>query len=234
MISVVMPVRNSEHTIAVSLTALLESPLVTEVLIADGKSDDGTPEIIRGFSDERVRLVSKSDSGIYNGVNKALAQSAGEFIIFMNSNDYLNPVYLEKAICAASSSQADFVYGCISMSGRRVRPRLCRNQSAKPPWQVMPFPHVSMIVRRSVHQRLVMYDEGFKIASDLDYINRLLIGGAKGVFVDEIAAYCAPGGVSSGFQHIFEARRVAIKNGRSPIFSAIFAIAIAIYRVVRR
>lgn len=234
MISIVMPVRNSAHTIDTALASLLASPLVGEILIADGASDDGTPDKVRAYSDSRVRLVSSMDSGIYNGANKAIAECTFDYIMFMNSNDFLNPTYLDTAMRADPSGQADYFYGCISMQGQKIVPRLRRMRVASGAWQVMPFPHVSMIIRRSVHHRLGGYDENFRIASDLDYINRLLLSGARGVFVDEVAADCAPGGVSSGFRHVLEARRVAIKNGRSTFAATMFAAAIMLYRVFRR
>lgn len=234
MISIVMPVRNSTHTIDAALASLLASPLVGEILIADGASDDGTPDKVRANSDSRVRLVSTLDSGIYNGANKAIAECTFDYIMFMNSNDFLNPTYLDIAMRADPSGLADYFYGCISMQGQKIVPRLRRIPVATGPWQVMPFPHVSMIIRRSVHQRLGGYDESFRIASDLDYINRLLLSGARGVFIDEVAADCTPGGVSSGFRHISEARRVAIKNGRSALFATTLAAILATYRLVRR
>lgn len=234
MISVVIPVRNSVHTIDAALMALLSSPLVCEILVADGGSSDGTMDRIKGAADPRVRIVSTSDSGIYNGANKALEECTGDYLMFMNSNDILNPSYLDAAMSSDPSGQADYFYGCISMAGHRIMPRLRQFRGATAVWQVMPFPHVSMIIRKSVHQRLGLYDETFRIASDLDYINRLLISGARGVFVDEVAADCAPGGVSSGFRHIIEARRVAIKSGRSTIAASMFAAAVMLYRVFRR
>ncbi len=234
MISVVMPVLNSVEIIDSALMALLSSPHVKEVLVADGGSTDGTVDRIIAVANSRVRLVSVSDCGIYNGANKALAECTGEYIMFMNSNDILNQSYLDVAMRADPTGQADFFYGCISMAGQKIVPRFRRIRIAISVWQVMPFPHVSMIIRKTIHQRLGLYDEKYKIASDLDYINRLLISGARGVFVDEIAADCAPGGISSGFRHIIEARRVAIKNGRSTLGASIFAAAVMLYRVFRR
>lgn len=234
MISVVMPVRNSESTVLRSITSILASKHVKEILIADGCSEDKTVGLVNSIRDARVRVVSLCDNGIYNGANRALGECTGEFIVFMNSNDFLNPIYLDVAMQLDTSYQADYFYGCIEMARTRIVPRLYRLPVANSVWQVMPFPHVSMIIRRSVHQRLGSYDESFRIASDLDYINRLLLSGARGVFIDEVAADCAPGGVSSGFRHILEARRVAIKNGRSTFAATMFATAIMLYRVFRR
>ena len=234
MISVVMPVRNAVATIDEALAQLLASPHIGEVLIADGGSTDGTVERITRIVDNRVRLASTADSGIYNGANKALAECTGDYILFMNANDFLNPEYLDAVMHIEGSAQADYFYGCTTSEGKTIVPRIVQQDTAPAVWQTMPFPHVSMIVKTSVHSALGSYDESFRISADLDYINRLILSGARGVYVPEVAAECLPGGISSGLGHILEARRAAIKNGKSVISASILAATIAIYRTLRR
>lgn len=234
MISVAMPVFNSTATISDALSCLLSSPHVGEVLVADGGSTDGTPDLVERIDDPRLRLVSRSDTGIYNGANTALKACSGEFVLFMNSNDFLVPAYLDAVLAADAREGADFYYGCTTTENREIRPRLGAQGVSDRAWQVMPFPHVSMIVRRSVHESVGWYDESFRIAADLDFINRLLLSGARGSFVDAVAADCSQGGISSGFRHITEACRVAVKNGKPPLSAAMYAAAIAAYRVFRR
>lgn len=234
MISVAMPVFNSASTIERALSSVLTSPHISEVFVADGGSSDATVALIEAAGDHRVRLVSRSDHGIYNGANLALKACGGEFVLFMNSNDFLVPAYLDAVLAADAREGADFYYGCTTTDNREIRPRLGAQGVSDRAWQVMPFPHVSMIVRRSVHERVGWYDESFRIAADLDFINRLLLSGARGSFVDAVAADCSQGGISSGFRHITEARRVAVKNGKPPLSAAMYAAAIAAYRVFRR
>jgi glycosyltransferase involved in cell wall biosynthesis len=235
MISVVMPVRNSINTISEALTHLLASPHVGEILVSDGGSTDGTVDRILRIVDKRVRLVSTTDTGIYNGANKALLECKGDYILFMNANDFLNPKYLDAVMRTEGWEQADYFYGCTSSEGKIIVPRIIRRGTGLSVRQTMPFPHVSMIVKASVHHNILGgYDESFRISADLDYINRLFLSGARGVYVPEIAAECSLGGVSSGFGHILEARRAAIKSGKSAITASIFSAATAIYRIFRR
>lgn len=234
MISVAMPVFNGASTIERAMSSILASPHVSEVFVADGGSSDTTVALIEAIGDHRVRLVSRCDHGIYNGANFALKACNGEFVLFMNSNDFLVPAYLDAVLAADAREGADFYYGCTTTNNRKVRPRLGVQGVSDRAWQVMPFPHVSMIVRRSVHESVGWYDESFRIAADLDFINRLLLSGARGCFVDAVAADCSQGGISSGFRHIIEACRVAVKNGKPPLSAVMGAAAIAAYRVFRR
>lgn len=234
MISVVMPVRNCVGTITSSLNLILESPHVCEILVADAGSSDGTEKILRDHCDHRVKLVSTSDNGIYHGANKALRLCSGSYILFMNANDFFNSSYLDLAVKVLADKKVDYVYGCIEMGGKIVKPRINRVSVRKRSWQIMPFPHVSLVVKKSTHEKLAGYDDNFKIAADLDYINQLILGDFNGVFIDEIAANCSPGGVSSGFKHIREAREVAIKNGRSLFTASLFSLLVVMYRIYRR
>lgn len=235
MISVVMPVRNAVNTIDEALAHLLASSRIDEILVADGGSTDGTVDRISRIVDKRVRLVSTTDSGIYNGANKALAECKGDYILFMNANDFLNPKYLDAVMRTEGAAQADYFYGCTISEGKTIVPRIIQQGTGPSVWQTMPFPHVSMIVKTSVHQNILgSYDESFRISADLDYINRLILSGARGVYIPEVAAECSPGGISSGLGHVLEARRAAIKNGKSVISASIFSAAIAIYRTFHR
>ena len=61
-----------------------------EVLICDGGSTDGSLEVINSFvdNDSRFRLVSVSDTGQANGLNKAFLCASGDIYCFLNSDDY--------------------------------------------------------------------------------------------------------------------------------------------------
>ena len=58
-----------------------------EIIIKDGGSTDGSLEKIP--EDERIRLIAKPDLGIYDAMNQALEEAAGEYVYFLNCGDYL-------------------------------------------------------------------------------------------------------------------------------------------------
>jgi putative colanic acid biosynthesis glycosyltransferase len=59
-----------------------------EWIVIDGGSDDGTKEFISNLSATfPINFISEKDSGIYNAMNKGIALSKNEFILFLNSGD---------------------------------------------------------------------------------------------------------------------------------------------------
>jgi len=60
-----------------------------EFIVIDGGSTDGSTEIIRNYEEKIDYWVSEKDKGIYNAMNKGIAVSKGEYLLFLNSGDYL-------------------------------------------------------------------------------------------------------------------------------------------------
>lgn len=59
-----------------------------EYIIIDGKSDDGTMDIVEKYATKISYWVSESDNGIYDAMNKGIKVATGDWIIFMNCGDY--------------------------------------------------------------------------------------------------------------------------------------------------
>ena len=89
-ISVVTVCLNSRAEIE-SLTASVLPALgeKDEWVIQDGGSSDGTVEFVNELGDRRVKLVSHSDTGIYDAMNKAAMRSSGDYLVFLGSDDKL-------------------------------------------------------------------------------------------------------------------------------------------------
>ena len=58
-----------------------------EVMIVDGKSIDGTINEIKKIKNKKIKYIIEKDKGIYDAMNKGVAKSLGDWIIFLNSGD---------------------------------------------------------------------------------------------------------------------------------------------------
>ncbi len=88
-----------------------------EYLIVDGKSTDGTCEVIsRYLDDERITYVSEPDKGLYDAMNKGIRMSRGAYLNFMNAGDRFADkdilMYISGVI--KDHPEMDFIYGNVS------------------------------------------------------------------------------------------------------------------------
>lgn len=147
-----------------------------EFIIIDGGSDDGSVEVIKEFCKHITYWVSEPDDGIYNGMNKGIAQAKGSYINFMNSGDifYSNDT-LEKISNLMDSS--DFIigkdYNQDPNTGEAFTTILPTRVSMAS-FYMWTLPHQSAFIRRTLFNNSP-YDETLRIVADWKfYIDKIV------------------------------------------------------------
>ena len=111
-ISVVMPVYNADDYITQAIETVLSQTLSEfELICVDDGSTDKSVEIIKSFikKDDRVKLIEMSHIGVSTARNKGLLKSQGEYIIFVDADDFYEETLLEKLYSKAKSDNLDVV-----------------------------------------------------------------------------------------------------------------------------
>ena len=103
MVTVIMPVRNEQRAISLSLGSVLAQDYPAErleVLVADGMSDDGTRAIVREISrrDPRVRLVDNQARIMAAGFNTALTFARGEVIVLLGGHSEIAVDFVRESV----------------------------------------------------------------------------------------------------------------------------------------
>ena len=83
-----------------------------DYLVIDGGSNDGSRELIESNKDKLAYWLSEKDRGIYDAMNKGIDNAKGEYLLFLNSGDYLYNKDVLREV-AESGLDADIVYGDI-------------------------------------------------------------------------------------------------------------------------
>lgn len=128
-VSVIMPVRNEAAFIGRSLGALLRQsypPGSMEIIIADGMSTDSTREIIRKMAADSSIPIAVVDNprGIApTGLNCALSEAHGEFIVRVDGHCEVAPDYVENCVKLLQQGVADGVGGPIETIGESLQAR---------------------------------------------------------------------------------------------------------------
>lgn len=90
-VTIAMAARNAERFIEEALASVAPAlhTVPYEIVLADGGSTDATRTLAARYP--AVRVVSNSDSGIYDGMNRAIAAARGGLLLLLNSDDCLEP-----------------------------------------------------------------------------------------------------------------------------------------------
>jgi glycosyltransferase involved in cell wall biosynthesis len=80
-----------------------------ELVIVDDGSTDGTAKVIRSFSDARIRSFRQEHKNFAAGMNRAIREARGKFVIGVDSDDFIDSDYLERLVTLALQNP-DFDY----------------------------------------------------------------------------------------------------------------------------
>lgn len=205
IISVITVCYNSATTIdrALQSVANQDWPHIEHILI-DGASTDGTMDVVERFRPGLTCVVSEPDDGIYDAMNKGLARATGEVICFLNADDqYASNEVLSLAANQMHAQQLDALMGDVGFfhatnPSRQVRRyRSDRFTSERLAWGWMPA-HPALFLKRSVIDRVGLFNTTYKIAGDYEFIIRAFYGHAlRYAHVPKVLVRMQTGGVST-------------------------------------
>ncbi|MCD7873055.1 MAG: glycosyltransferase, partial [Clostridiales bacterium] len=111
-ISVIIPVYNSSEFLSECLNSLLTQTLDNiEIICVDDGSTDNSPEILKKYSekDHRIKILKQKNQFAGTARNNGLAMASGEYLLFMDSDDFCDSRLLEKTYNKAKSEDSDIV-----------------------------------------------------------------------------------------------------------------------------
>jgi glycosyltransferase involved in cell wall biosynthesis len=126
LVSFGLPVRNGAPTIAQAIESVVAQTLEDwELVISDNQSSDGTSEICASFAarDERIRHVpSARDLSIHENFRAAFHHSRGTYFRWHGDDDWLEPLYAERAVAALSGSPGSVLCTTVQQYHREGHP----------------------------------------------------------------------------------------------------------------
>lgn len=181
-----------------------------ELIIIDGKSTDGTVDIIRNNHDNIAYWESEPDRGIYHAFNKGVSHATGEWIIFLGSDDYFanSNVLSNVAHKMDVLSGVRVVYGQVAMVSPKGHILQVVNQS----WeqskhnflQFSNINHQGVFHHHSLFKEKGLFDESFRIGGDYELLLRELKDNDSYFLSDDVITYMQIGGVSSSPENYLE------------------------------
>ena len=110
-ISVILPVYNGEKYIKKAIESVLAQTLTDfELIIVNDGSTDGTLNIINQFKDSRIRLITQENRGPGASRNVALKHASGEYVMYLDADDWFDENAFEIAYSEAKKYNTDLTF----------------------------------------------------------------------------------------------------------------------------
>jgi len=206
---------NNYEELLKTLSSLKAAPHIESVVV-NGGSCPKTSDFLSSYLGPNI---SEKDHGIADAFNKGLALSHGNSVAFLNSGDVLlDPNYYKNAQEILDKNPAvAFVYADLwfedVVAGKML---FCATRNT--PYHLgkgMPFPHPTLIVRRSVFDAIGNFRTEYRIGMDFEWAIRLVKAGFKGQYLSFAPILMDGAGVSTTGEQIalLECQRALKEHG---------------------
>jgi glycosyltransferase involved in cell wall biosynthesis len=193
-LSILLVVLNNKAFIAQAMDNFLaQSCPDAELLVMDGASTDGTLSIIQDYAMRfsNIRYVSEKDAGQSDAMNKGLRLANGEFVSFLNVDDYYSEGVLNEVVrLLQSDASIDFVTGNCNVwdaQGELIylnRPTPIEKHHVLSGYH-FPVNPTAYFYRKSIHEKIGFYNEKNHYNMDLEFIVQSVLH-YKITYVDRI------------------------------------------------
>ena len=142
-----------------------------EYIVIDGGSTDGSVDIIKQNADHINYWVSEKDKGVYNAMNKGIAQAKGDYLVFMNSGDCF---HMPDVLTLMSDYQEDIICGKVFKGNTTIPSGHYKPTITLVDLMRGSLPHQAMFIKRELMVKHP-YDENYKILSDWKFCIQALV-----------------------------------------------------------
>lgn len=194
LVSIIIPVYNVQEYIEKCLDSVIKQTYInTEIIIIDDGSTDMSGIICDRFADnnkdKRIKVIHQDTGGVSKARNKGLDKAEGEYVVFVDSDDYIESNYIKMlykgikqydvdlSICAMNRLQSDGTLRCIaegnnlSLSQEQITEQvLCNNNIGGYLWN-------KLYKLSIIKEHNISFDNDISIGEDM-------------VFIAEYSLYC--------------------------------------------
>lgn len=207
LISIIIPTYNSEKHIKKCVDSVLCQTFSDyEVILVDGLSKDRTIDVIKRRNDKRIKIISESDKGIYDAMNKGIKKAKGDWLYFIGSDDRLYDNDILKNVEPYLSNDFQLVYGNVlwGENGNLYDGEFNLENLVK----YKNICQQAIFYNKKVFKQLGVFNTDYKYCAD-HYFNILVFkNGLKTKYIDKvIAVYGDEGSSSKNTDYLFQKER---------------------------
>lgn len=183
VVSVVLPVYNCPQYVGQAIESILAQTFTDyELIVIDDGSRDETPDVLRRFTEPRIRLVTQANQGLAATLNRGIELARGRYIARQDQDDVCFPERLARQVAFLEAHPACGLLGTWAEIWREDdrTGRVHRHPSDNPTLQFEllldnPFVHSSVVIRKSALDRVGVYstDLGRQPPEDYELWSRI-------------------------------------------------------------
>jgi glycosyltransferase involved in cell wall biosynthesis len=139
-----------------------------EFIVIDGASIDGSVKVIEQYKTKIDYWLSEPDKGIYEAMNKGIKRAQGEYLLMLNSGDWLRNETILSDIFTNLPSECDIFYGDVQWEshGKLLDVRTFPDFLTFQFFYKKSLGHQATFIRRSLHDLVGLYDEKLRFSAD--------------------------------------------------------------------
>jgi glycosyltransferase involved in cell wall biosynthesis len=175
MISIITISKNNVNGLRNTIESVQkQSSNAIEFIVVDGNSTDGSKQLLKDYSDCITISVSEADSGIYNAMNKGIKLATGDYLLFLNSGDYLLNNDVIKNI-EAHLHPFDVVSGDLIIEDDKEKQHKLESKDEIDLsfFLNLSLYHQATFISKKMFENYGLYDESFKLGGDYEFFIRI-------------------------------------------------------------
>jgi GT2 family glycosyltransferase len=222
---------NSARTLQRTIDSVLQQTVApAQYIFVDGGSTDGTMDIIRraidhtsaGSSIDFKLLDQGGERGITTAWNIGLRHVAARWVFILNSDDWYEPGCVQTVGAAIANQPETEIVAAGTNNFPRGGTHALDYSLPRPDW-VMPFAmayvHPACFVRKSVYDRIGIFDPAYRYCADYDFLYRCRVQGVRFLRLPERLVNFEMGGAANS--HRKDARRemcaIGCRHAKTPV-----------------
>jgi len=182
-----------------------------EYIVIDGGSTDGTLKILDRYKSKFKYFKSSKDKGVYDAMNKGIAQASGDLIGFVNGGDFIYENTLHNINELFAKQKSNFLFSVadidyIDNNNNIVGTKICRSkeQILKKKYIEMPTNHLGIFVPLKAFKEHGLFDLRFKYRADFLFVLKLMREGYEPLNIRKKIGAFRLGGISGGYSTFLE------------------------------
>lgn len=172
--SIIIPTYNAGKTLRRCLERILQqTDTDLEIIVQDGGSTDNTAQLARSFDAPGIKFFAEPDGGIYDAMNSAIERSAGKWLLFLGSDDYLyETTVLADMRDTLIHTTARLVYGNVKVQGDTPWAKdgtIYRGEITLPELLLHNYSHQATFYHHSIFDNGHRYRTQYRVCADYDF-----------------------------------------------------------------